>query len=586
MSDIDYSVVLDDHERATMLAEGYLPEVIDWEARQRYSKALEDYNWKNAILKQKYRPVPFFEFVGDVFPGLDKLMVVTAERGYREMDVDELMEYQADRSDVYVVPASFINGYNSTVACKDVYALVVDIDNIKPEDLEAIINNGNLGHLTPMPTHIVNSGRGVHFYYVFADPVPHYFVNRKILKEMYRQLCLTTKRNIAAKTDWHAITQPFRLPGSLTRLDQVVTGWRCAGKWDVRALAHWLGVDCKDLDLQRRILLPQREYQEIRQKRQEHQAEVPVESKKCKKSTWKSSLEGNEGFYRSCLERCFNDTREGFRYRSMCALVVVARKVVTISKIQVEQDLIRLLAHYNKIGRRMKHSEIKKALRMYNDKALETKSTTLEAWFGWTFNRDAARRRAMLEEKGRYVKRSRKEILERARKIQEIDYPEGSWRNKDGPPTKKHVVLSWREQHPEGTPKECISDTGLSKNTVYKWWKAMPATPAALPVIENGIEISRTKHDALTPAIDKIPEWIVKEVEARSDYTLLITFSRGEKKLYNARSLLQKKIYVDLKDPEFFLKARVECGTVVWNDAVDLDPEHLYEMSVPVEFEK
>lgn len=584
MSDVDYSVVLDDHERAKMLAEGYLPEVIDWQAQQRYNKALEDYKWKNAILKQKYRQVSYFEFVQNIFADLDHLMVVTAERGYREMDVDELMEYQADRSDVYVVPASFINGYNSTVACKDVYALVVDIDNIKPEDLEAIINNGNLGHLTPMPTHIVNSGRGVHFYYVFAEPVPHYFANRKILKELYRQLCLTTTRSIIAKTDWHAITQPFRLPGSRTRLDQVVTGWRCAEKWDVRALAHWLGVDCKDLDLQRRILLPQREYQEIRQKRQEQQKEASVEPKKRKKSTWKSSLEGNEGFYRSCLERCFNETREGFRYRSMCALVVVARKVVTISKIQVEQDLIRLLAHYNKIGRRMKHSEIKKALRMYNDKALETKSTTLEAWFGWNFNRDAARRRAMLEEKGRL--RTKKETWKIARMTRDVLYPDGSWRNQDGPPTKKKIVLDWREHHPDGTPKECIADTGLSKNTVYKWWKSMASVPVASPVIENGLEMSRTKHDMQTPGIDKTPEWIVKAVEARSDYSLLITFARGEKRLYNARRLLEKKIYADLKDVDFFLEAKVECGTVVWNDDIDLSPEHLYEMSVPVEFGK
>lgn len=481
MAEIDYSIVLDENERKKMLAEGYLPEVIDWHAQERYNKLREDFRWKNAILKQQYTPVSYFEFVGAVFAGLDKLMVVTAEAGYREMDVDELMAYQADRSDVYVVPASFINGYNSTVACRDIYALVIDIDKISPETLEAVATNGNLGGMTPMPTYIVNSGRGVHFYYVFREPVPHYYANRKILKALYRQLCLTTKTNILAKTDWHAITQPFRLPGSRTRLDQLVTGWKSGEKWDVRTLAHRFDVDCAELDLQRRPVLSQQEYKAARAAYQAQRAQEGGAPKKKRKSTWKSSLEGNEGFYRSCLERCYKETGEGSRYRSMCALVVVARKVVTISKEQVEQDLLTLLVHYNKIGKRMRVSEIKKALRMYNDRALETTSATLESWFGWKFDRAIAKRRAALEAKGKYVVRSRSDILEEARAIRDIRMRRlgKRWDENNGRKTKEQVVFAWRNENPEGKPRDCIEATGLSKNTVYKWWKQWdPGQPA------------------------------------------------------------------------------------------------------------
>ena len=70
----------------------------------------------------------------------------------------------------------------------------------------------------------------------------------------------------------------------------------------------------------------------------------------------------------------------------------------------------------------------------------------------------------------------------------------------------------------------------------------------------------------------KNPVWTVKEVEAKNDYTLLITENR-EKKLYNA---------LPLKNIGFFMSAKAECGTVVWNDDVDIAPEHLYEMSVSV----
>ena len=75
--------------------------------------------------------------------------------------------------------------------------------------------------------------------------------------------------------------------------------------------------------------------------------------------------------------------------------------------------------------------------------------------------------------------------------------------------------------------------------------------------------------------------WVVKEVQPQKDYTLLITFADGAKKLYNARPLLDKPIYAKLKSLAFFLKAKADCGTVVWNDDIDIAPEHLYECSQP-----
>lgn len=80
----------------------------------------------------------------------------------------------------------------------------------------------------------------------------------------------------------------------------------------------------------------------------------------------------------------------------------------------------------------------------------------------------------------------------------------------------------------------------------------------------------------------KTPVWIVKEVIPREDYTLLLTFADGGQRVYNAEPLLKKPIFADLKSLPFFLKARVSGDTVIWNDDVDIAPEHLYECSVPV----
>lgn len=49
----------------------------------------------------------------------------------------------------------------------------------------------------------------------------------------------------------------------------------------------------------------------------------------------------------------------------------------------------------------------------------------------------------------------------------------------------------------------------------------------------------------------KTPVWVVKEFIPKEDYTLLITFADGGKRVYNALPLLQKPIFEDLKTCPF-----------------------------------
>lgn len=447
--------MVDANIQRRMLAEGYAPEVIEWLEQDRIEQLQAEFLKKNAILKKNYVWTSYYDFLDAVFPGLNDFMVITGDSGFKIMDADTLCEYQAVRNNVYVVPASFINGYYSGATCKDLYALVVDIDRVKPETLNIIISNGNLGSHIPMPTFITNSGSGIHLYYVFDQKVPYYPKNRKILADMYRKLCGITKLRIAAKTDWHSIVQPFRLPGSLTKLGQVATAFQCAGKWRVQDLAKRLGVDINDLDLTERTLMPQNEY---RRWKAEQIAKGTV---KKPKRVYKLQ-DGNKGFYESCLSRCFKDTKEGHRYMSMVALSVVAYKV-GVERDKLHEDLERLLMHYNDIGSVISRREMEKSMRAYNVKALKCRSETLEEWFGWNFKRKKAEPKGM----------TRTEALEIARFTRDLKMKKAGriWTDGNGRKKKNEQVWNWRSEHPEGTPKECIADTRISKNTVYKWWK-------------------------------------------------------------------------------------------------------------------
>ena len=95
---------------------------------------------------------------------------------------------------------------------------------------------------------------------------------------------------------------------------------------------------------------------------------------------------------------------------------------------------------------------------MYNSKAMLTQRESLENWQGWEYK--------PIKRNGR----KQAEHLERARLVQTLDYPNGTWRNKEGRPTAEQTVREWREQNPNGTKADCIRATGLSKPTVYRWW--------------------------------------------------------------------------------------------------------------------
>ncbi len=80
----------------------------------------------------------------------------------------------------------------------------------------------------------------------------------------------------------------------------------------------------------------------------------------------------------------------------------------------------------------------------------------------------------------------------------------------------------------------------------------------------------------------KTPVWSVKTAQPRNDYTILLSFADGTKRIYDAKQLLDDSLYVRLNDLNFFMQAHVEYGSVVWTENLDIAPEHLYECSTIV----
>ena len=75
----------------------------------------------------------------------------------------------------------------------------------------------------------------------------------------------------------------------------------------------------------------------------------------------------------------------------------------------------------------------------------------------------------------------------------------------------------------------------------------------------------------------------VTAVAARPNFLLDLEFENGERRRFDMSPYLHYPIFRRLENPGFFSLARAEHGTVVWPGDIDIAPETLYELSVPVE---
>lgn len=68
----------------------------------------------------------------------------------------------------------------------------------------------------------------------------------------------------------------------------------------------------------------------------------------------------------------------------------------------------------------------------------------------------------------------------------------------------------------------------------------------------------------------------VKKVKSRRDYTLLITFTSGEVKIFDMKPYLEIGIFRELKDLSLFNSVKPFLGSIQWKNGQDLCPDTLY----------
>jgi hypothetical protein len=67
-------------------------------------------------------------------------------------------------------------------------------------------------------------------------------------------------------------------------------------------------------------------------------------------------------------------------------------------------------------------------------------------------------------------------------------------------------------------------------------------------------------------------------VEAISNYQILVDFDNGEKKVFDVEPYINGEWYGKLRVYEYFKRVSTDGFTVVWPDGQDICPDELYDM--------
>ena len=73
----------------------------------------------------------------------------------------------------------------------------------------------------------------------------------------------------------------------------------------------------------------------------------------------------------------------------------------------------------------------------------------------------------------------------------------------------------------------------------------------------------------------------VESAQTTNDYKILLTFTNGEQRIFDATPLLTMKVFKPLQQKSFFASVKVVFGTLQWPQNIDYCPDCLYNESAP-----
>lgn len=350
------------------------------------------------------------------------------------------------------------------------YAMIFDLDDVTDSTLNNFLNGAFEVDAYPIPNYICLSGNNVHLYYVFEDPIP-LFPNIKLqLKDL--KYALTEKiwnpyTSNAETKQKQGIFQPFRVIGGKTKkgaAEKTVRAFRINNHpFSLKQLCEYVPkehyIDESKLFKESKISLA-----EAAKKYPKWYKKVIVEKDRTP-DKWdipgKVNGDNPYALYDWWLQKVRKGATFNHRYFCVMCLVIYAVKC-SVPYEKVKKDAYDLVPLLNGIkpDHPFTRSDVDSALECYDDRYC-------------TFPiKDISVISSIPIEKNRRNGRKQADHIKLMNYIRDEINGNKDWRSGSGRKSKRDIVIAWRLKHPEGTKAECHKETGMSWDTIRKWWSA------------------------------------------------------------------------------------------------------------------
>lgn len=474
------------------------------------------YKLKNAVLQERFEQVTPYAFYRDVFPegslGVrgdyetrrpNCIFTMTRhedDKVYARNSIvfDDLKELaETDGAEFAVTSPVSYRGRNRTAAnAHHLWGFCIDLDGVGMDQLLDFLFQVE-NKVLPAPTYLVNSGHGLHVYFLLEEPISlHQYLHQplndfkhgltKIVWNAYTSFIDTEKRQ------FQGIFQGFRMPGTQSKLGKryPVVAFRVGNKTSIDYLNEFVEEAHRLTELEG-YRLP---LAEAKEKYPEWYQKVVVEGNK-RRRKWdiagKVHGDNPHALYDWWLSKIRAGAFDGNRYNCIATLVTFAVKC-DIDKDKVLTDALELVPWLNTLTQTEKNA--------FTDKDVYDAFTYFDDSYATYSIRAIEARTKIKIERNKRNGRSQKDHLKRARAVQTVDYPDGEWRKGNGRPngsgTAQEKVAAYRAEHPEASVTEVARALNISRTTAYKWWDGEPA-PA--PAKKAGRPKVQPTRDNATP---------------------------------------------------------------------------------------
>lgn len=370
-----------------------------------------------------------------------------------------------DRSENFclMAPISYAGRSRENKNARYMYALCIEVDDIQEDGglNELIYSWERKNQPVPKPTYIVCSGNGLHLYYVFERPIPMWKNVFEAVTEYKKYMTprLWTKYISSSyqKIQYESINQPFRIVGTRTKDNGYTLAFKVGEKVTIEYMNEFVPPDMA-LDCVYKAKHTLAEAKELYPTWYKRRIEEGKE-----RGHWNR----HDGIYYNWIEKIYNGAVVGKRYNcleNLCSLAVQCQ----IPPEQVQKDCEELAEYLETLTTEEKNHftryDILCALKTYE----EGKEQAYRRKIEYIANRTGIK---LEPNKRNHIKQKEHLYLARRRKedMKHLNIP---MKGTEGRPSKEQIVREWRSAHPKGKMIDCHKDTGMSRDTIRKWWNA------------------------------------------------------------------------------------------------------------------